>query len=182
MSGNVAISVNFCMAAVLPSPAFPGRASRRFGRGWCYAMRITAKEIVMQKVLGFTLMLVSGATMAGWFGPSNYDECLLDNMKGVASNTAAVAIAQACRSKFPLPPPPPPKPKSAEELVKEKEQRDEDCRKHRQQQAREKREVQQYEEATQNYFHGNGPMPGMPPQQSSSLVSSIGERACQDSQ
>ncbi len=52
---------------------------------------------------------------AGWFGPDNYEECILDSMKGVTSNAAAVAIAQACRAKFPLPPPPPP---TAEELEK----------------------------------------------------------------
>jgi hypothetical protein len=125
--------------------------------------RITAKEIVVQKVLGFVMVLVSESTLAGWFGPSNYDECLLDNMKGVASNAAAVAITQACRSKFPLPPPPPPKPKSAEELAKEKEENEQACRKVHQRQAREKREDQEYEEATQNYFHGNGPMPGPSP-------------------
>lgn len=71
----------------------------------------------MQKVLGFAMMLVSGATMAGWFGPSTYEECLLENLKGVASDVAATGIAKACRAKFPIPPPPPP---TAEELQKAK--------------------------------------------------------------
>ena len=69
----------------------------------------------MQKVLGFAMMLVSGATMAGWFGPSTYEECLLENLKGVASDVAATGIAKACRAKFPVPPP------TAEELRKAKE-------------------------------------------------------------
>lgn len=39
--------------------------------------------------------------VAGWFGPSTYEECVLENMKGVTSNQAAVIIAKACREKFP---------------------------------------------------------------------------------
>lgn len=38
---------------------------------------------------------------AGLFGPSNYEECVLENMKGIQSNTAAGAIMQVCRKKFP---------------------------------------------------------------------------------
>ena len=71
--------------------------------------------------LGITLGLVltTGSVNAGWFGPSNFEECILDGMKGVASDSAAYAIAYACRSKFPLPPPPPP---TAEELRKTEEE------------------------------------------------------------
>ena len=39
--------------------------------------------------------------LAGLFGPSNYDECILENMKGVGDKYAAGAIMRACRSKFP---------------------------------------------------------------------------------
>jgi hypothetical protein len=39
---------------------------------------------------------------AGFFGPNNYEECVLDNMKGVTSDQAARAIQQACREKFPV--------------------------------------------------------------------------------
>ena len=39
--------------------------------------------------------------MGGWFGPSNYEECILENMKGVTSDKAARAIERACRAKFP---------------------------------------------------------------------------------
>jgi hypothetical protein len=35
------------------------------------------------------------------FGPSNFDECIFQNMKGVKSDTAANAIIYACRKKFP---------------------------------------------------------------------------------
>ena len=41
---------------------------------------------------------------AGLFGPGNYEECVLDNMKGITSDQAAGAVAAACRSKFSKPP------------------------------------------------------------------------------
>lgn len=41
------------------------------------------------------------SSQAGIFGPSNYDECVLDSMKGVTSNSAAVLIARSCRQKYP---------------------------------------------------------------------------------
>ena len=47
------------------------------------------------------LSALSGIASAGLFGPSNYEECILDSMKGVTSDMAARAVAQACRSKFP---------------------------------------------------------------------------------
>jgi hypothetical protein len=37
----------------------------------------------------------------GWFGASNYDECILESMKGVTSNLAAAEITDSCWSKFP---------------------------------------------------------------------------------
>jgi hypothetical protein len=39
--------------------------------------------------------------IGGWFGPSNYEECILKNMKGVTSDEAARAIQGACRREFP---------------------------------------------------------------------------------
>jgi hypothetical protein len=43
----------------------------------------------------------ASAQLSVLFGPSNYDECILDNMKGVSSDMAARAVAASCRSKFP---------------------------------------------------------------------------------
>lgn len=43
---------------------------------------------------------------AGLFGPKNYEECILDNMKGITSNQAARLINKACREKFPPTPNP----------------------------------------------------------------------------
>ncbi len=39
---------------------------------------------------------------AGWFSANNFDECILESMKGVTSDTAAGAIHRACREKFPI--------------------------------------------------------------------------------
>ena len=44
--------------------------------------------------------------IAGWFGPSNYDECILDSMKGTTGDLAAQLIAKSCRKKFPVKPEP----------------------------------------------------------------------------
>ena len=49
-------------------------------------------------------LIFSSNLYAGIFGPSSYEECLLNNMKGVQSDAAAQAIVQACRIKFPLTP------------------------------------------------------------------------------
>jgi len=43
---------------------------------------------------------------AGWFGPSNYDECVLNKMKGQGPYMLPRA-QQTCRDQFPLPPAPP---------------------------------------------------------------------------
>ncbi len=40
--------------------------------------------------------------VAGWFGPSSYEECVLKNMKGVTSDKAAIFINISCREKFPV--------------------------------------------------------------------------------
>jgi hypothetical protein len=42
--------------------------------------------------------------MVGWLGPGNYEECILDSMKGVTSDLAARAIISSCRNKFPTKP------------------------------------------------------------------------------
>lgn len=42
-----------------------------------------------------------GTAHAGWFGPKNYDECILENMKGVTLKQAVWAIQNSCRAKFP---------------------------------------------------------------------------------
>ena len=51
---------------------------------------------------------------AGLFGPSDFNECILESMKGVTSDAAAHAIRRACWEKFPKK-----KPKSRELSNKE---------------------------------------------------------------
>ena len=46
--------------------------------------------------------LFSSIAFAGWFGgPSDYDECILESMKGVTSDVAARLVRQSCQKKFP---------------------------------------------------------------------------------
>ncbi len=54
------------------------------------------------RVAAFSLViLLSTESSAGWFGPSNYAECILESMKGVTSDRAATLVARSCREKFP---------------------------------------------------------------------------------
>lgn len=52
-------------------------------------------------VLAFAVILYPGLSWAGLFGPSSYDECITDSMKGVSSDVAARAILTSCRNRFP---------------------------------------------------------------------------------
>lgn len=55
----------------------------------------------MRKILiSIPALLFSINVYAGLFGPSNYEECLLENMKGVTSDEAANAIKYACATKY----------------------------------------------------------------------------------
>ncbi len=46
------------------------------------------------------LVSTSSTVTAGWLSPGDYDECILESMKGVTSNLAAAHIAKSCRKKF----------------------------------------------------------------------------------
>ena len=50
-------------------------------------------------ILSFVLLAIGQISEAG---PSTYEDCILESMKGVTSNRAAKAIEEACRTKFPL--------------------------------------------------------------------------------
>lgn len=56
---------------------------------------------IVRVFLVFLVAYSIGNSYAGWFGPSNYEECILDKMKDAKNNYAAAAIANACRKKFP---------------------------------------------------------------------------------
>ena len=56
----------------------------------------------MKSLLLFLICLFArGSAHAGWFGPNNYEDCILENIKGVTQTQAIGTIKNACRSKFP---------------------------------------------------------------------------------
>ncbi|MBM9515049.1 hypothetical protein [Desulfogranum marinum] len=52
--------------------------------------------------LAWSILFLAPYVHAGWFGPKNYEECILKNMKGASSNAAAYNIRAACYKKFPV--------------------------------------------------------------------------------
>jgi len=58
--------------------------------------KITAICLFLTSITFF----VPVSVLAGLFGPSDYDECILDSMKGVTSDKAALLIRRACGNKF----------------------------------------------------------------------------------
>jgi hypothetical protein len=50
-----------------------------------------------------TLGFMGCTTAQAWtlFGPKNFDDCILENMKGVTSDQAAATIYASCSAKFP---------------------------------------------------------------------------------
>ncbi len=59
----------------------------------------------MRKLFVFIIMFITSfpahAQFGGLFGPENYDQCILESMKGVTSDLAAQTIAFSCRQEFP---------------------------------------------------------------------------------
>ena len=57
----------------------------------------------MNKLLGILLLMFVSNSCFGWslLGPKDYDDCILENMKGVTSDNAAGQIRRSCKSKFP---------------------------------------------------------------------------------
>ena len=47
------------------------------------------------------IILTPSYVFAGWFGPSTYEECVLENIKEIKNDTAAKLLAKVCREKFP---------------------------------------------------------------------------------
>lgn len=47
------------------------------------------------------LLAIPSACHAGLLGPDTYDDCILQGMKGVGTETAARETREACRRKFP---------------------------------------------------------------------------------
>lgn len=64
-------------------------------------------KIKVQLISVFIVFFLSSTAFAGMFdkmfGPKTYEDCILKNMQGVTEKSAATAIKNACRSKFPRP-------------------------------------------------------------------------------
>ena len=63
-------------------------------------MRITAKPWIVFVVLAVLILAVQ-LVYAGILGPSSYEECIEEVLKGVSSDVAARALIANCRKKFP---------------------------------------------------------------------------------
>lgn len=53
-------------------------------------------------ILIVAAILIPTCAVGGWFGPSTYEECMLENLKDVKTDMAARLVPSACRDKFPL--------------------------------------------------------------------------------
>ena len=56
-----------------------------------------------KKILGVAAIAVVGLSMLAFVGggePDDYNDCILENMKGVESSVAAKLIRNACSDKF----------------------------------------------------------------------------------
>jgi hypothetical protein len=56
----------------------------------------------MRYIFFVIFLAIISNSYAGVFGPSTYDECILENMKGTSSDLAARYVHHACREKFPF--------------------------------------------------------------------------------
>jgi len=56
----------------------------------------------MRKLLIAALLLSTSGAKAGWFGPSNYRECVLNEMKGTAASMLPT-VKGLCNERFPCP-------------------------------------------------------------------------------
>jgi len=53
------------------------------------------------RTLILLVALIPSLSFAGWFGPSNFDDCVLDGIKSAKSDEAAKYVYVACGKKFP---------------------------------------------------------------------------------
>lgn len=66
-------------------------------------MKIILKILcIFSLAFSISVFIHIGNANAGIFGPSNFEECVLANMKGVISDRAAEIIESACSEKFPM--------------------------------------------------------------------------------
>ena len=53
------------------------------------------------KIISAVLLCSVNAAQAGIFGPANYDECILENLKNASTPAAVATMKTACSNKFP---------------------------------------------------------------------------------
>lgn len=58
-------------------------------------------KAVIWKSIFIATLFVNAQANASLFGPKNFEDCILDGMKGVNNDTAANAVIYSCRQKFP---------------------------------------------------------------------------------
>jgi hypothetical protein len=106
------------LAQIIYTPTLPGLAlAERMGAGAVWALlgaglgafvwwlRLKKFPVLSRtRILGLSVLLLLVSTAAGWTWlsrPGDYDECILQNMKGATVSEAAWAIQKSCRAKFP---------------------------------------------------------------------------------
>jgi len=58
------------------------------------------------RVFGLLFLLFSSVAVAGWFGPSSYDECVIEKLKefdGAVPKLAQGSVRRVCSERFPSP-------------------------------------------------------------------------------
>lgn len=63
-------------------------------------MKITSLLKMKQTILLILMLALSGIANARLFGPSNYEDCVLEGVKSAKTNQAVNAIVAMCSSKF----------------------------------------------------------------------------------
>jgi TPR repeat protein len=58
-------------------------------------------KIILKALLLLVALSAAVPVSAQIFGPSNYEDCIIEGMQGVQSDLAAQAVMMACRQKFP---------------------------------------------------------------------------------
>lgn len=61
------------------------------------------ETLMLRNLVVVVIFSLSTSAANAWtlFGPKDYDECILEGMKGVTSDMAAESIGRSCRKKFP---------------------------------------------------------------------------------
>ena len=56
----------------------------------------SANRIIYASSLFLFMLSFSAVSVSGWFGPQDYDDCILEHMKGVSSSYAVSEIRRSC--------------------------------------------------------------------------------------